>query len=64
MRWGGKQRKRKSYMYWSSWFAWYPVKTMTNVWVWMEQVERCSYMAPWIPAGSPFIGRYSFRSLP
>jgi hypothetical protein len=63
MRWQGKRRKRAYIWSWESWFAWYPVKTISSEWVWLERVDRCSFMAPWIPSDAPFVGRYCFRRL-
>jgi hypothetical protein len=25
---------------WHNWFAWYPVKTEDDIWVWLETVQR------------------------
>ena len=37
-----EQRQRsfyKKWHAWTNWFAWYPVRTEQNEWVWLETVE-------------------------
>lgn len=33
-------RDKKVYQQWERWFAWYPIETSTNIFVWLEFVER------------------------
>jgi hypothetical protein len=47
MKWNGRNYNRHV------WFAWYPIKTEENIWVWLEPVER--YIAA---------GLWSYKLLP
>jgi hypothetical protein len=38
MRWQSKDPKEE--FEWRTWFAWYPVKTVCGINVWLEYVER------------------------
>jgi hypothetical protein len=38
---------------WHLWYAWRPVKAMNGQWVWLEEVERCSYFARHVPVCAP-----------
>ena len=37
--------KRPTSLEWRKWFAWYPVRTEDEKWVWLETVERKIYHA-------------------
>lgn len=50
MKWKAKEKKSyeeevKKLSEWHKWFAWHPIKTTDNNWIWLEDVHR--YMYDW-----------------
>lgn len=47
MKWNCKQTKPKRYPTdWSKWFAWHPVSTDVDSFVWLDTVERRKIIVP------------------
>lgn len=68
MRWQGqtieeKRRIERAPYEWHRVYAWRPVKTVEGVWVWLEPVDRISWVSNCIPshAWHTFHGGWSFR---